>query len=213
MSLKTILYATAFIMLPYFFACSNGGDEPTDIFGDYGQDARMVSDAITKDTNISDTEELKDTNIPDIKEPDVLEEGDIIDIKTGEVEEIEDLRDYGIGETDGYELDILTDEGSEDTGSTQESCIFEGATRCTGHNILQVCKDGKWVDEKNCEEEGRMCENGYCTGGSSGCRLEEGTLTYCAVCGPCKEGESVCHKDTECYSGLICDNNGFCVRP
>jgi hypothetical protein len=43
--------------------------------------------------------------------------------------------------------------------------------------------------------------------------LQEGTLTYCAVCGPCSEGQSVCHKDSECASGLVCTNNGFCVRP
>jgi hypothetical protein len=42
--------------------------------------------------------------------------------------------------------------------------------------------------------------------------LDPGTLTYCAVCGPCSEGQSVCHKDSECASGLVCDSNGFCVK-
>lgn len=47
----------------------------------------------------------------------------------------------------------------------------------------------------------------------SGCQLDEGTLTYCAVCGPCSEGQSVCHKDSECATGLVCSSNGFCVKP
>lgn len=47
----------------------------------------------------------------------------------------------------------------------------------------------------------------------SGCQLSEGTLTYCAVCGPCSEGQSVCHKDSECVTGLKCNSNGFCVKP
>lgn len=46
-----------------------------------------------------------------------------------------------------------------------------------------------------------------------GCQLSEGTLTYCAVCGPCAEGQSVCHKDSECVTGLKCNSNGFCVKP
>jgi len=46
-----------------------------------------------------------------------------------------------------------------------------------------------------------------------GCQLNPGTLTYCAVCGPCSEGQSVCHKDSECATGLVCSSNGFCVKP
>lgn len=46
-----------------------------------------------------------------------------------------------------------------------------------------------------------------------GCQLQEGTLTYCAVCGPCTENQSVCHKDSECATGLVCNSNGFCVKP
>jgi hypothetical protein len=66
---------------------------------------------------------------------------------------------------------------------------------------------------------GLVCSNYTCirssnpSSGSDGCRLQEGTLTYCAVCGPCSEGQSVCHEDSQCASGLVCTSNGFCVRP
>lgn len=55
--------------------------------------------------------------------------------------------------------------------------------------------------------------SGASTSSSGGCQLQEGTLTYCAVCGPCSEGQSVCTKNSECKDGLVCNSNGFCVKP
>jgi hypothetical protein len=82
------------------------------------------------------------------------------------------------------------------------------------------CKEGEgWCDsDKDCAS-GLVCsQNSYCvrpsnqSSDSGDCRIQEGTLTYCAACGPCSEGQSVCHKDSQCARGLVCSDNGFCVR-
>jgi hypothetical protein len=87
--------------------------------------------------------------------------------------------------------------------------------------VCGPCKEGEGWCMNNSEcASGLICNNnGYCArpsnqpSGSGDCRIQEGTLTYCAACGPCSEGQSVCHEDSQCVSGLVCSYNGFCVRP
>jgi hypothetical protein len=86
------------------------------------------------------------------------------------------------------------------------------------------CSEGQSVCHKDSQcVSGLVCsDNGYCvkssnpssssSSGGAGCRIQEGTLTYCEVCGPCSEDQSVCFKDSECASGLVCNSKGFCVR-
>jgi hypothetical protein len=46
------------------------------------------------------------------------------------------------------------------------------------------------------------------------CQTPVGSATYCKDCGPCREGQGKCSKDTDCIKGLVCSNhNGLCKKP
>jgi hypothetical protein len=112
-------------------------------------------------------------------------------------------------------------------------CVRSGYSGCgvgpiprEGYCNLQVCgpcrENEGWCKNNSECDSGLVCSHSLCvrssnpssssSSGGDGCQIQEGTLTYCAVCGPCSENQSVCHKNSECALGLVCSNNGFCVR-
>jgi hypothetical protein len=46
------------------------------------------------------------------------------------------------------------------------------------------------------------------------CQTPVGSATYCTDCGPCREGQGKCSKDTDCIKGLVCsEHTGVCKKP
>jgi hypothetical protein len=100
--------------------------------------------------------------------------------------------------------------------------------------VCGPCKEGGgWCRElniyKDCEP-GLICNsNGFCVKPSPPlsdnnnnnnnnniniCKVPVGSATYCTDCGPCREGQGKCSKDTDCIKGLVCSNHtGLCKKP
>jgi len=101
---------------------------------------------------------------------------------------------------------------------------------CEGYcdpHVCGPCKEGEgWCDNDSECVSGLVCTiNGFCVRPSippndyfsnNNCRVPVGSATYCdpMVCGPCREGQGKCSKDTDCIKGLVCSKRtGLCKKP
>jgi len=91
-----------------------------------------------------------------------------------------------------------------------------------------LCKEGEgWCRNDNECVAGLICSpDGFCIKGIlppsyfsdniNNCQVPVGSDTYCdpMVCGPCREGQGKCSKDSDCIKGLVCSKRtGLCKKP
>jgi len=110
------------------------------------------------------------------------------------------------------------------SASARNSAVSASTADCTlepgDYDFCLVCGpcsqgEGDCDSDSECNA-GLVCENDnglehgldpfvdVCVDAQSSCPVDKGHYDYCALCGPCEEGEGDCDSDTDCAGDLIC---------